>query len=64
MGGGSGGAKDGKTAARLRWTMATEMGFCGLRQALGGAVAEGGSKGNSCGSRGRCKEVLSVVVVG
>jgi hypothetical protein len=64
MGGGGGGTKDGRTAARLRWTMATVMGNCGLRRALGGAVAEGGSKGNSWGSRGRCKEVLSVVVAG
>jgi hypothetical protein len=47
MGGGGGGAKDGKMAARLRWTTATTMGNCGLRQTLGGAVAEGSSKGNS-----------------
>ncbi len=47
MGGGGGGAKDGRTVARLQWTMATAMGNCGLRRALGGAVAEGSSKGNS-----------------
>ncbi len=46
--GGSGGsAKDGGTAARSQGTTATVMGNCGLRRALGGAVAEGGSKGNS-----------------
>jgi hypothetical protein len=44
---GGGGAKDGGTAARLRWTMAMAMGNCGLGQVLGGAVAEGSSKGNS-----------------
>ncbi len=47
MGGGGGGIKDGGMAARLQWTTATVMGNCGLRQALGGTVAEGGSKGNS-----------------
>ena len=47
MGGGGGGAKDGGTAARLQLTTATAMGNGGLRRALGGAVAEGGSKGNS-----------------
>ncbi len=47
MGGGGGGAKNGGMAARLQWTMATAMGNCGLRRALEGAVAEGGSKGNS-----------------
>ncbi len=45
-GGGGGGAKDGRTAARLQWTTAMAMGNCGLRWALRGAVAEGGSKGN------------------
>ncbi len=44
---GGSGAKDSGMAARLRWTMATAMGNCGLRRALGGAVAEDGSKGNS-----------------
>jgi hypothetical protein len=47
MGGGGGGAKDGGTGARSGWTMATAMGNCGLRRALGGAVAEGRSKGTS-----------------
>ncbi len=47
MGSGRGGAKDGGTAARLRWTTGTAMSNCGLGWALGGAVAEGGSKGNS-----------------
>jgi hypothetical protein len=47
MGGGGNGTKDGRTAARSWWIMATAMGNCGLRLALGGAVAEGGSKGNS-----------------
>ncbi len=47
MGGGGGGTKDSGMAARLQWTMATAMGNCRLRRALGGAVAEGGSKGNS-----------------
>jgi hypothetical protein len=46
-GGGGGGAKDGGRAARSQWTKATAMGNCGLRRALGGVVAEGGSKGNS-----------------
>jgi hypothetical protein len=47
MGGGGGSAKDGGTVARLQLTMATAIGNCGLRRALGGAGAEGGSKGNS-----------------
>ncbi len=47
MGSSGGGAKDGGTAARLRWTTAMVMGNCGLRRALGGAVAKGDSKGNS-----------------
>ncbi len=47
MGGGGGGANDGGTVARSRWTMVTVMGNYGLRWALGGTVAEGGSKGNS-----------------
>ncbi len=41
--GGDGSAKDGWMAEKLQLTMITAMGNCGLRRALRGVVAEGGS---------------------